>query len=160
MERSVELIVACRRALLKVFDGLSMDTLNAIPTGYSNNLIWNLGHVVASQQALCYLNADLKPLMDEGFFLKYRRGTKPVAYVEKAEFETLKNYSETTLAQLDSDLENNVFTHVRPFTITSLGFEIRSIQDVLRMLLNHEGLHLGYCMALKRAQAKFGNRSL
>jgi hypothetical protein len=160
MERSVEMISAYRRTLLKVLDGLSMDALNAIPPGFNNNLIWNFGHVVVSQQTLCYGNANLKPIIEEAYILKYRKGTKPLKYVDKAEFEILKNYSETALVQLDKDLENNLFTNITPFVISNYGLEIRNIQDILKILLNHEGLHLGYCMALKRAHAKQGNRSL
>ncbi|MDP4130664.1 MAG: DinB family protein [Bacteroidota bacterium] len=159
MDRSVEMLIAYRRTTLKLLEGLSMDSLNAIPPGFNNNLIWNFGHVVVSQQSMCYLNAGLKPVIDETYFVKYRKGTKPEKPVDKAEFETLKNLSETALQQLDRDLENNLFSRFNPFG-TSYGVEITNINDVLKILLFHEGLHLGYCMALKRAQGNRGNRSL
>lgn len=160
MDRTVEMLSAYRKTTLKVLDGLSMQALNTIPPGFNNNLIWNFGHVVVSQQTLCYLSAGLKPLIEESCISKYRKGTKPGKFVDKAEFDHLKKYSDTAFIQLDQDLENNRFTNITPFTISTYGLEIKNIGDVLKMLLNHEGLHLGYCMALKRALSYHGNGSL
>lgn len=159
MDRSVDMLMSYRRTTLKLFDGLGMDSLNTIPPGFNNNLIWNFAHVVVSQQSMCYLNAGLKPVIDESYIVRYRRGTRPSKTVDKSEFETLKILSETALQQLDKDLENNLFTEFKPF-MTGYGIEIQNISDVLKMLLFHEGLHLGYCMALKRAQVHRENVSL
>jgi hypothetical protein len=159
MDRLVEMLIAFRKTTLKVLDGLSMEALNAIPPGFNNNLIWNFGHVVVSQQSMCYLNAGLKPVIEEAWIARYRKGTKPGKFVDRPEFETLKNLSEKALTQFDKDLENNLFDQFRPFE-TSYGLEIKNAADVLKMLLFHEGLHLGYCMALKRALSHHGNRSL
>ena len=70
MDRSVEMLIAYRRTTLKLLEGLPIDFLNAIPPGFNNNLIWNFGHVVVSQQSMCYLNAGLKPLIDESYIVK------------------------------------------------------------------------------------------
>ena len=53
MDRTVEMLIAYRKTSLKVLSGLSMVALNTIPPGFNNNLIWNFGHVVVSQQTLC-----------------------------------------------------------------------------------------------------------
>jgi hypothetical protein len=159
MDRSVDMLLLYRRTTLKLFDGLSMEALNTIPPGFNNNLIWNFAHVVVSQQSMCYLNAGLKPVIDELYIVRYRRGSRPSKTVDKSEFETLKILSETALHQLDKDLENNLFTGFKPY-MTGYGIEIQNISDVLKMLLFHEGLHLGYCMALKRAQVHRENVSL
>ena len=48
------------RGLYKNFlDNYSLEQLNTIPSGMSNNLIWNLGHVVVSQQKLVYALSGL-----------------------------------------------------------------------------------------------------
>lgn len=160
MDRTVEMLSAYRKTTLKVLSGLSMEALNTIPPGFNNNLIWNFGHVVVSQQTMCYLNANLKPLIDDAMISKYRKGTKPGKFVDKAEFENMQKYSDTALIQLDMDLENNLFTNITPFMVSTYGLELNNIGDILKMLLNHEGLHLGYCMALKRALSYHGNGSL
>jgi len=160
MDRTVEMLIAYRKTSLKVLSGLSMVALNTIPPGFNNNLIWNFGHVVVSQQTLCYPNAGLKPMIDDAVIAKFRKGTKPGKFIDKTEFESLKKISDAALAQLDEDLEKNLFANISPFTISSYGIEVRNIADLLKLLLNHEGLHLGYCMALKRALSYHGNGSL
>ena len=160
MNRTVEMITAYRKTTLKVLSGLSMGALNTIPPGFNNNLVWNFAHVVVSQQTLCYLNAGLKPVVDDALIEKFRKGTKPGKFVDKAEFDSLKKISEDALIQFDRDLENNLFKDIKPFTLSSYGIEIKSTEDVLKALLHHEGLHLGYCMALKRALSYHGNGSL
>ena len=43
------------RHIYKTFlENYSLEQLNKIPTGFSNNLIWNLGHIIVSQQGLVY----------------------------------------------------------------------------------------------------------
>ncbi len=160
MDRTVEMLIAYRKTTLKVLSGLSVVALNTIPPGFNNNLIWNFGHVVVSQQTLCYLNAGLKPVMDDAIIAKFRKGTKPGKFVDKTEFESIKKSSDAALIRLDEDLGNNLFTNITPFTISSYGIEVKNIGDVLKVLLHHEGLHLGYCMALKRALSYHGNGSL
>ncbi len=41
-----------RQLYLAFLEKYSLEQLNYIPEGFSNNLIWNAGHIVASQQKL------------------------------------------------------------------------------------------------------------
>jgi hypothetical protein len=160
MDRTVELLIGIRNTTIRLLDGLSMDALNSIPAGFNNNLVWNFAHVVVSQQSLCYLRGGLKPFLPEALIAKYQRGTRPEQWVDRQAFEQLKQYSNEALLQLDRDLEKNIFSGIRPFVLQTYGIEVRDIADVLKMLLQHEGLHLGYCMALKHALPRPGNGSL
>ena len=54
MENSIKLIKACRTQWLNKIAGLSTAQLNHIPTGFNNNLAWQMGHSVITQQILCY----------------------------------------------------------------------------------------------------------
>jgi hypothetical protein len=159
MDRSVDMLLAYRNATVKLLESLSMEALNTIPPGFNNNLIWNFGHVIISQQTLCYLNAGLKPVVDESYIARYRRGSKPGDPADQAEFQLLKKISETALLQFGRDLAADLFSRFNPF-MTSYGIEIVNVGDLLRLLLFHEGLHMGYCMALKRALGNRSNRSL
>jgi hypothetical protein len=38
----------------KFLSGYNLDQLNTIPEGFNNNLIWNIGHIIVSQQLLVY----------------------------------------------------------------------------------------------------------
>ena len=39
-----------RKHYLKLIENYSLEQLNKIPEGFSNNLAWNLGHIIVAQQ--------------------------------------------------------------------------------------------------------------
>src|SRR5690606_33748551 len=48
-----------RALYLDYFNNYSPEQLNTTPNGFSNNLIWNIGHVIVAQQALIYKGSNL-----------------------------------------------------------------------------------------------------
>jgi hypothetical protein len=150
MNKQIEIITAFRNQLIKMLDELSNEQINKIPTGFNNNLVWHLGHVIASQQAMGYKRSENAILIDEELFQKYKGGTKPEGIVDQAGYERLKELSAKTLAQFDTDYDAGLFNNYTTFAI-GVGVEITSINDALGMLQLHEGMHFGYAQALKRA---------
>lgn len=51
-----------RFAILKTIEQLPTEQLNKVPDGFNNNIIWNVAHLIASQQNLCYIKAGQKAL--------------------------------------------------------------------------------------------------
>jgi len=45
---------------LEYFDNYTLEQLNKIPEGFSNNLIWNIGHIIVTQQVLIYKLSNLQ----------------------------------------------------------------------------------------------------
>ncbi|MFQ3214610.1 MAG: hypothetical protein ACI9C9_002150, partial [Marivirga sp.] len=74
-----------------------------------------------------------------------------IADVE-AEKQLLLKLSEETTLQLNEDFSNKIF---QDFTVyeTSFGYTINSIEEAILFNNVHEGMHLGYVMAQKRALA-------
>ena len=52
MNQQFDLQKITRQNVANKIEGLSLDALNTIPTGMSNNLAWNLGHIIVTQQLL------------------------------------------------------------------------------------------------------------
>ncbi len=50
MNNKIEKIKKTRRFLLNLVSELSTDQLNEIPPDFNNNIIWNMGHLIAAQQ--------------------------------------------------------------------------------------------------------------
>ena len=48
METSFNINQTIRIALLNFLENHSLEQLNAIPEGFSNNLIWNIGHCIVA----------------------------------------------------------------------------------------------------------------
>lgn len=148
-DKSIESITAGRNHFINLIEGLTIEQLNKIPEGFNNNILWNFGHIIVAQQLLCYKMAG-KPLkIDEALVAKYSKGTKPDAFIDEKELTYLKQQAVTLIEVLPADIEKGVFDNYSSYT-TSFGVTLTSIDDAVKFLTIHEGLHLGYAMALKR----------
>lgn len=149
MHPQIETIRKTREALLNLIKDLTVEELNEIPAGFNNNIIWNLAHLTAAAQGVCYLRAGLKLKIEEKYFLPFKPESKPEQFVCAEEVETIKQMLFSTLNQLEADYQQNVFANYIPWT-TRYGVDIKNIDDAISFLPFHEGMHLGYIMALKR----------
>ncbi|MEO6718949.1 MAG: DinB family protein [Ferruginibacter sp.] len=147
--KQIEILKKTRKYLLDLINELTIEELNEIPVGFNNNIIWNLGHMLASQQGVCYKRAGLNLVIDEKYFLDYKPETKPDHFIDAEQADKIKGLFLPAIDQLEEDYNNNVFANYPPWT-NRYGVEHKNIDDTINFLLFHEGLHLGYIMALKR----------
>lgn len=59
MVKQFDILRKTRQYVLELIANLSMEQLNEVPAGFTNNIVWNLGHMLASQQGVCYLRGGL-----------------------------------------------------------------------------------------------------
>lgn len=149
MKKEIEWMEKTRSYLLDLIKDLTTEQLNKIPAGFNNNIIWNLGHLIASQQGLCYTRSGLSGTVDETFFASFRTQTKPERFITDEEVTRMKELFLSTLIRLKEDYSQNTFTSYTAFT-TRYGVELTNIDHAIDFLVFHEGLHTGYIMALKR----------
>ncbi|TDW46029.1 DinB family protein [Flavobacterium sp. 270] len=138
-----------RTILLKVLDNHSLEQLNKIPDGFSNNLIWNIGHCISSQQVLVYKLSELPIMVSEEFIAKYKKGTKPEGDVSQAEVDEIRTLLLKTLDQTELDYNNGVFKEYNVYT-TSMGFTLHNADDALSFNNYHEGIHTGIVMSIRK----------
>lgn len=150
MHPQIETIRKTRAAVLNLISDLTIEELNEIPAGFNNNIIWNVAHLVAAQQGVCYFRAGLPLKIENRFFMAYKPESKPEGLVSAEELETIKALLFSTLDQLEEDYQASIFTNYTPWT-TRYGVDIKNIDEAISFLPFHEGLHMGYIMALKRA---------
>lgn len=149
MNKIFDILYAGRKKFAELVDRLSIEQLNEIPKGFNNNIAWNFGHIVVSQQTLCYIRAGLTPHLDDYLIDRYKKGTKPESFIPESEIALLKDYSFSLIEQLKADLEADKFTGYTTFA-TQFGVELSSIQDAIPYVATHDTLHLGYVMALAK----------
>lgn len=149
MEKQFEIIKSVRKYLLGLIADLTVDELNEIPAGFNNNIIWNLAHIIASQQNVCYVRGGLDLKIDQNLFLAYKPETKPQAYVEMEKIAEIKELFLSTIDQLEADYYNNVFNDYNAWT-NRYGVTHNTIEDTINFLIFHEGFHIGYITSLKR----------
>ncbi len=149
MTKPLNNLLLVRKMILTLTEGLSADAINKVPTGFNNNIIWNMGHLIAAQQGICYIRAGVQPPIAEQYLTPYRPGTKPEVAADSTEIERIKETLVSSIHLLPIALENNLFEHYTPWT-TRYGLPISNIEEALGFLLFHEGLHFGSIMALKK----------
>ncbi|AGA78528.1 DinB family protein [Echinicola vietnamensis] len=142
--------IKTRENFIKLINDMTLDELNKIPEGFNNNIAWNFGHVIVTQQIICYKLSGQEMLVHDQLVEKYRKGTKPEAPISAKELEELKILSLSTLESFKNDLMAGSFTKYSEYT-TSFGVTLKSIHEAVEFNGIHEGMHLGYAMALRKA---------
>lgn len=150
MQHPLEITRVNRKALEKLLNNYSIEELNKVPTGFNNNLIWNIAHVVVTQQLLVYKLSGLPLMIDEQMVDRYKKGTKTEHVATAEEVKEIRALLFSTLDQTEKDLEEGIFKKYMEYP-TSTGFVLKSIEDAITFNNFHEGIHLGYILALKKS---------
>ena len=137
-----DVLLQLRQNTLKRLENLSTTQLNKIPEGHNNNLIWHIGHMVASQQLLCYANSDVTPLLEMEFLNKYRKGTSPVGWKDMVSLDEIKPFFLDTALAFEKDYAAKKFSTYKSYT-TSAGTTLNNIDDAIIYSYGHENLHYG-----------------
>lgn len=153
MGKSITISRQTRRNFIALMDSLSIEQLNEVPVGFNNNIAWNFGHIIVTQQILCYVLAGVSPKMDQVLFDKYRKGAKPENFIDQTEINQLKTLASTLLDDLELDLTTDLFSNYKTYP-TSYGFELTNIEDALDFFAVHESMHYGVAQALKKLITK------
>ena len=132
-------------------DRLSLEDLNKIPDGFKNNIIWNIGHIVVTEQLLLYRLSGMPTLVSDEMIEKYKIGTKPEAFVTQEEVDEISELLFSTIKKTQEDYNNNKFENYKEYTVSTTGNTLKNIDDAISFSLFHEGIHLGYILALKKS---------
>ncbi len=149
MDAIIKVWKTSRKLYLDFFDKYSLEQLNSVPDKFNNNLIWNIGHIIAAQQSLVYRTSNLPMNITDEYFDKYKPGTKPAGAVSQSEVNEIKSLLTSMIDQTEADLASGKFVSFTERT-TITGFHLGSLQDAIVFNNYHEGLHLGYMKSIVR----------
>ncbi|HSZ25752.1 MAG TPA: DinB family protein [Cytophagaceae bacterium] len=138
-----------RANALKSIEGFSEEQLAKIPEGFGNNILWNLGHMVASQQILCYKLAGIPMITPDEFVALFQKGTSPKNWTDPVSLKEIKYYFEVTSEAFQKDYDKKIFENYRAYK-TSSGVALNTIDDALVYNYGHENLHLGVVLTLRK----------
>lgn len=150
MEQLLKTIRQTRKNFIQLIEGSSVEELNEVPVGFNNNMIWNFGHIIVSQQLLCYQLAGIEPKIEAAYIKDYQKGTKPERFIDAAEISALKELMLDTIDMLEDDLWNHVFVNYHAFT-TSYGVTLSSTADAVGFFPIHDAYHYGCASSIKKA---------
>ncbi|WP_346881934.1 DinB family protein [uncultured Algibacter sp.] len=135
----------------KIIENNTLEDLNKIPKGFNNNIIWNIGHVLVTEQLLAYKLSGLETNVSEDMINTYKKDSKPKGDISEKEVNEIKDLLFSTIEKTKLDYQNEVFKTFNEYTVSTTGNTLTNIEDALQFAVLHEGLHLGYVLALLRA---------
>lgn len=153
MNRQIENIRRTRAYIIDLVKDLSSEKLNKIPHGFNNNIIWNLGHLVAAQQSICYVKGALRPSIPEVVYSSYKPGTRPDRFYDSIEEDDVKAMLISSVDTLQKDYQAEKFSGFIPWT-NRYGNTLNDIDDAISYLQFHEGLHLGVITSIRKLVQK------
>ncbi|UUC46394.1 DinB family protein [Flavobacterium cerinum] len=149
MKTSFEITRKNRQKLLDLLQNCSLEQLNKVPEGFSNNLIWNIIHTVVVQQMLVYKLSGLPMQVSDDMVEKYKRGTRPEADVTIEEVEQVKNILLKVIDQTEADYNAGIFREYMEFETMS-GFVITNVEQAIEFNNYHEGIHAGIMLGIRK----------
>jgi hypothetical protein len=149
MDASFKIWETNRQLYLKLINNYSLEQLNKIPEGFSNNLVWNLGHIILAQQGLVYRLSGLPVNVSEAMTNTYKNGSKPTCQTSQTEVDELKRLLISLMEQTKADYAARKFTGYNEYT-TGTGFHLASTQEAIEFNNYHEALHLGFMMNIRK----------
>jgi hypothetical protein len=138
-----------RTSILTIIDRFSAGQLNAIPHGFSNNLVWNAAHVMATQHNITYRISGIPSPVPEPIIAKYSSGTRPEGPVPEEGIIEIKMLLRSTAQKMREDYDNGLFSNFKPF-VTRSGLPMNTIEEALGFNNFHEGMHIGMMMSLRK----------
>ena len=149
MEATFRIWQTSRGLYQNFLDNYSLDQLNTIPAGMSNNLIWNIGHVIVSQQKLVYALSGLPMHISDSLFEKYQNGSRPDGKTTQTEVDEIKKLLSEMVEKTKSDFEAGAFKEFHPYQ-TKTGFHLGTWKEAMEFNNYHEGIHLGIMLQIKK----------
>ncbi len=156
---NLAIIGATRRLMVDLLKEHSLEQINRIPPGFSNNLIWNAAHVAVGLHSVVFRrnNASDQEMAVMAYYppsdaqiAGYSKGTRPTEDVDQA-------FVDMVCQQL---LETTWFDTLRPEFLlpdrysswtTMWGVELHDAGQGLTYINMHEGMHFGVCLGLRKA---------
>lgn len=132
-----------REAITNLCTNMSMEKLNAIPSGFNNNILWNVGHMVAIQQLIVYGLSQTPFRTDQWIIDTFKNKTKPERTYDKTDLEKVLTSLQETVVLMEKDFNDNAFGMQTPFISKSLNTSFDTMEAVISFNMFHEGLHTG-----------------
>lgn len=150
MHTSLQVTIASRELFQKFIESHTLEQLNKIPDGFKNNIIWNIGHIIVTQQLLAYKLSGLAMIVTDEMVAKYQKGSAPQGSVTQEEVDAIKSLLFTTITKTQEDLDNGLFQNYMEYTVSTANFTLKNIEDAMQFNNFHEGIHIGVILQLRK----------
>ena len=136
-----------RKLLESFIENHTLEELNKVPKGFSNNIIWNIAHTIVTQQLLVYKLSELPMVVSEEMVDAYRKGTKTESDLSQTEVDSIKGLLFSSIEKTKEDYDNKVFQTYNEYTVSTKS-TLSNVKEAIEFNNFHEGIHFGYILAL------------
>lgn len=137
-----------RDYIRRIIGSLADEQLLTIPSGFDNNIAWNLGHLIVVHQSLLYRLSGLETLTTRHHLVQFAPGTSPADWKTTPDLTEIRSLLTHSTEKTVADVADGLFKTFTPYTTTT-GFDLNSFSEAVAFNLYHEGLHFGAMMALR-----------
>jgi len=137
-----EILRASRTRLLQLMETVDYDVLFKIPENFNNNIIWQIGHCITSQQRHMYMRSGLPMYISQEFMETFKIGTSPRFWKIIPDVNEVKHLLLDTVNHLEKDLESRLFVNYEPVSLP-IGFQMKNHLQALQAANFHEAEHSG-----------------
>ncbi len=131
-------------------EGLSEEQLLEIPAGFTNNIVWNIGHITDTLSGMFYRRSGFDSVTPDSYAGLFGGGTSPGTWAETPSVSEVVEQFKTTLPNLCADYLSGKFDNVEPYELMP-GYVLNNVEMVLTFHAFHAGIHQGTVMAIKNA---------
>jgi uncharacterized damage-inducible protein DinB len=136
-----------RSRTVKWIEALDFRIVDVMPTNFINTIHWHLGHILLVQDRVTLRLMGGGIGFPETYTDWFANGTKPADWQTEPPavevlLQELKEQTDRLQKQISGKLADK---------LTLPLFELETLEEALNYSFYHEGIHLGYMMALKRA---------
>lgn len=146
IDSTFKIMHSIRKTIAFTLSRLSLEQINKVPHGQSNNIIWNAAHLISVQQLLVNRRSGAPYTEDKNITAPYKPGTFPDGDVDQEFVDYIKERLVKSSLKLEEDYKDGLFDNYEPFE-TRTKVKLADATDAINFLLFHEGVHLGYIMS-------------
>ncbi|MHA4894837.1 DinB family protein [Pedobacter sp. PWIIR3] len=137
-----EILRASRTRLSQLMETCDYETLFKIPEGFNNNIIWQIGHCITSQQRHMYMRSGLPMYISNEFVESFKIGSSPGSWKTIPDVNEVRHLLIDTVNRLELDLESGLFVNYEAFELP-IGFQVKNHFQALQAANYHEAEHSG-----------------
>ena len=147
--KSIHVLKQIRKLVYRSIEKLGEEQLLITPGGFQNNILWNIGHIVVTQQLLHYKLSGIEMYVSTDLVDQFKRGTSPSDWSSTPDIHHIKELLIELPDKLEVDYSAGKFAHYNEYT-TSTGVSLKDIEESIAFNNFHEGVHLGFVLSRKK----------
>lgn len=140
-----------RAAAIGALEQAPKEKWNEQPSGYSNTIHWNAGHIYFSAEGLLHTADDSYEIERPEWGALFATGTHPSEWTgDVPEAEEIVKALKRQAGRIEAHFaEKRSAEASNPLTIA--GFEMATVEAILQFVTWHEGIHTGIIKSLTNA---------